>query len=284
MPEPHPREGGDVARHLLDGRLAGLRPPLADERHHPDEGVCVDRCRLRVVPSALELVDEDLRHAIGDLVEEARHPADGRGDGRVAREDREAVRLLLHIRQERERCALETFSRRSRGDRLGDAGHDVFHLAVDDDGVQTFLAPEVLVHDGLGDLGPLRDLLDVGGLEPPLREDGPADLDQLCTTRGSGEATGAFVRTHRLTTILRVRNLRARNLRGRKSIEGREGPMPTATAVPAGAMLRELEPTVEAVLERHLGAADEWFPHEYVPWDEARSFSREPWTRGDSRL
>src|SRR5947208_6133238 len=60
--------------------------------------------------------------------------------------------------------------------------------------------------------------------------------------------------------------------------------MQTATAVPAAAMLCELEPTVEAVLERHLGAADEWFPHEYVPWDEARSFSREPWTPGDSRL
>jgi acyl-[acyl-carrier-protein] desaturase len=48
--------------------------------------------------------------------------------------------------------------------------------------------------------------------------------------------------------------------------------------------LRELEPIVEAALERHLATAREWFPHEYVPWEEGRSFTSEPWDLGDSRF
>jgi acyl-[acyl-carrier-protein] desaturase len=31
-------------------------------------------------------------------------------------------------------------------------------------------------------------------------------------------------------------------------------------------LLRDLEPVAEAELNRHLGVAKEWFPHEYVPW------------------
>ena len=31
-------------------------------------------------------------------------------------------------------------------------------------------------------------------------------------------------------------------------------------------IMRELEPTVEANLNRHLSVAQEWMPHEYVPW------------------
>src|SRR6266508_2949526 len=49
-------------------------------------------------------------------------------------------------------------------------------------------------------------------------------------------------------------------------------------------LLRELEPTVETLLARHLHAAEEWFPHEYVPWEEGRSFSDDPWEPGDSTL
>lgn len=49
-------------------------------------------------------------------------------------------------------------------------------------------------------------------------------------------------------------------------------------------VLRELEPQVDALLNRHLKVAQEWFPHEYIPWDEGRSFEREPWEPSDSRL
>ena len=49
-------------------------------------------------------------------------------------------------------------------------------------------------------------------------------------------------------------------------------------------VLRELEPAVEGMLERHLSTAQEWFPHEYVPWEQGRSFTDEPWELGHSRL
>ncbi|MGN6608140.1 MAG: acyl-ACP desaturase [Jatrophihabitans sp.] len=38
-------------------------------------------------------------------------------------------------------------------------------------------------------------------------------------------------------------------------------------------LLRELEPTVAANLDRHLGMAKEWHPHDYVPWSRGRDFA-----------
>ena len=37
-------------------------------------------------------------------------------------------------------------------------------------------------------------------------------------------------------------------------------------------LLRELEPVAEAELNRHLGVAKEWFPHEYVPWSQGSDY------------
>jgi acyl-[acyl-carrier-protein] desaturase len=37
-------------------------------------------------------------------------------------------------------------------------------------------------------------------------------------------------------------------------------------------LLLDLEPVVEANLNRHLSSAKEWFPHEYVPWSEGTDF------------
>jgi acyl-[acyl-carrier-protein] desaturase len=37
-------------------------------------------------------------------------------------------------------------------------------------------------------------------------------------------------------------------------------------------LLIDLEPVVERELNRHLSTAKEWFPHEYIPWDEAANF------------
>ena len=54
------------------------------------------------------------------------------------------------------------------------------------------------------------------------------------------------------------------------------------------ALLTELEPVVEANLNRHLATAKEWFPHEYVPWSEGRTFDGllggDPWREDDSDL
>jgi acyl-[acyl-carrier-protein] desaturase len=38
------------------------------------------------------------------------------------------------------------------------------------------------------------------------------------------------------------------------------------------ALLQDLAPVAEQLLERHLGRAKEWFPHEYVPWSRGRDF------------
>lgn len=54
------------------------------------------------------------------------------------------------------------------------------------------------------------------------------------------------------------------------------------------ALLHELEAVVEQNLDRHLSMAKEWFPHEYVPWSEGRTFDGplggQAWTPADSQL
>jgi acyl-[acyl-carrier-protein] desaturase len=52
-------------------------------------------------------------------------------------------------------------------------------------------------------------------------------------------------------------------------------------------LLAELEPTVAENLDRHLSTADEWMPHEYVPWSLGRDFADlggEPWEAAQSSL
>jgi acyl-[acyl-carrier-protein] desaturase len=59
----------------------------------------------------------------------------------------------------------------------------------------------------------------------------------------------------------------------------------TMTTGPSGPdLLRELEPAVRRGLERHLSAATEWFPHEYVPYELGRNYVEEPWEVGDGDL
>jgi acyl-[acyl-carrier-protein] desaturase len=55
----------------------------------------------------------------------------------------------------------------------------------------------------------------------------------------------------------------------------------------AEALLKQLEVTVEENLDRHLASAEDWMPHEYVPWAEGRNFAvlgGEPWSAEQSRL
>ncbi|MBA2455740.1 MAG: acyl-ACP desaturase [Nocardioidaceae bacterium] len=62
----------------------------------------------------------------------------------------------------------------------------------------------------------------------------------------------------------------------------------TTTQVDQTSLLLELEQVVEQNLERHLNAAKEWFPHEYVPWSDGRTFDGvlggEPWRLEDSQV
>ena len=56
------------------------------------------------------------------------------------------------------------------------------------------------------------------------------------------------------------------------------------TGVSSGRFLVELEPVVGTLLDRHLAAAKEWFPHDYVPWERGRNFTDAPWQPADSAL
>ena len=60
--------------------------------------------------------------------------------------------------------------------------------------------------------------------------------------------------------------------------------MIAVSTLPPESSLVALEPVVARLLDRHLDAAKEWFPHEYVPWELGRSFTQEPWQDGDSPL
>ena len=49
-------------------------------------------------------------------------------------------------------------------------------------------------------------------------------------------------------------------------------------------ILEELEPEVGRLVDRHLKVAQEWFPHEYIPYALGRDFDKEPWTPEQPRL
>ncbi|MFZ2228687.1 MAG: acyl-ACP desaturase [Candidatus Nanopelagicaceae bacterium] len=53
-------------------------------------------------------------------------------------------------------------------------------------------------------------------------------------------------------------------------------------------LIRDLEPTVAVELDRHLSVQKNWYPHEYVPWSEGRTFAGplngDAWEAKDSRL
>ena len=50
-------------------------------------------------------------------------------------------------------------------------------------------------------------------------------------------------------------------------------------------MIRELEPTVEQLMDRHLATTKEWFPHELIPYGRGKDFDAEtPWSANDSDL
>jgi len=54
-------------------------------------------------------------------------------------------------------------------------------------------------------------------------------------------------------------------------------------------LLTELEPVVTRELERHITQARNWYPHEYVPWTEGRTFAGvleggEPWDPSEARF
>ena len=53
-------------------------------------------------------------------------------------------------------------------------------------------------------------------------------------------------------------------------------------------LIRDLEPVVAVELDRHLAVQKDWYPHEYVPWSEGRTFAGplngDAWEAKDSKL
>ena len=48
-------------------------------------------------------------------------------------------------------------------------------------------------------------------------------------------------------------------------------------------ILAEIEPVAGRLLERHMGVAKEWFPHEMVPYDRGKNFTADtPWLPTDA--
>jgi acyl-[acyl-carrier-protein] desaturase len=50
------------------------------------------------------------------------------------------------------------------------------------------------------------------------------------------------------------------------------------------ALLKELEPEAERLLNRHLDSAEDWYPHDYVPWDRAQRLLTDGFSYGESEL
>ncbi|MBA2756549.1 MAG: acyl-ACP desaturase [Chloroflexi bacterium] len=50
------------------------------------------------------------------------------------------------------------------------------------------------------------------------------------------------------------------------------------------ALLRELEPEAARLYDRHAKVAQEWFPHDFIPYRLGRDFDKEPWTPDQPRL
>jgi acyl-[acyl-carrier-protein] desaturase len=53
-------------------------------------------------------------------------------------------------------------------------------------------------------------------------------------------------------------------------------------------LIRDLEPVVAVELERHLATTKDWYPHQFVPWSEGRTFAGplngDAWEARDSKL
>ncbi len=49
-------------------------------------------------------------------------------------------------------------------------------------------------------------------------------------------------------------------------------------------LLHELEPEAARLYDRHARVAQEWFPHEFIPYRLGRDFDKEPWTPDQPRL
>ena len=60
--------------------------------------------------------------------------------------------------------------------------------------------------------------------------------------------------------------------------------LPTSPSEDDRTLLHELEPEAARLYDRHAKVAQEWFPHDYIPYRLGRDFDKEPWTPDQPRL
>jgi hypothetical protein len=106
----------------------------------------------------------------------------------------------------------------------------------------------------------------------------PRVKDTVVVKRATTVRIGRFVRCHGLesatadcTLDAAKRTASARRPRWNARPDGGTAVMST---LESSWLLAELEPTVTQNLDRHLGAAKEWMPHEFVPWKQGAGFRR----------
>ncbi|MGZ8527877.1 MAG: acyl-ACP desaturase, partial [Candidatus Limnocylindrales bacterium] len=63
-----------------------------------------------------------------------------------------------------------------------------------------------------------------------------------------------------------------------------EGEPPVSAEYDEAGLLVQLEPEAGRLLDRHEKVAQEWFPHDYIPYRLGRDFDKEPWTPDQPRL
>ena len=69
-----------------------------------------------------------------------------------------------------------------------------------------------------------------------------------------------------------------------RPLEPGESLTPAETLAMDTALLLELEPEAGRLYERHAKVAQEWFPHDFIPYRLGRDFDKEPWTPDQPRL
>lgn len=49
-------------------------------------------------------------------------------------------------------------------------------------------------------------------------------------------------------------------------------------------LISSIEPEIDSLMTAHLERREHWYAHEYVPWEEGRSYNDEPWQESDCSL
>src|SRR5690625_4309922 len=141
-----------------------------------------------------------MRNLRGDVPNQARKGAGRLGDGRIADEKSKTVRGGLDVVQERGGGGFDESAGVGGGAQCsGERTEQRLDFPVDDDGVNSLFAAEVLINHRLGNLGASRDFFDTGPIEAFFRKEGARNGEELFAPFLTGHARftcGSIVLCH----------------------------------------------------------------------------------------